>query len=187
MGDVVVGMSVSLDGMIAGPGGDLGWHLVDDELHTHFNDTLAAAGAFLEGRVMFELMQQFWPTADADPDAPLPIVRFAQIWRETPKVVFSRTLDHDPGGNATVVREVTPEVVAALKREYEGELALGGAGIAASFAEQGLVDGYRLYVHPVVVGAGRRLFPEGGPQRMSLIDTHRFGNGVVRLDYRVEH
>ena len=72
MRKVVVPMSVSLDGFMEGPDGDLGWHLVDDELHTHFNEQSKAMGAFLHARVMYELMAQAWPTADSDPSSPAP-------------------------------------------------------------------------------------------------------------------
>ena len=92
---------------MAGVDGDLGWHRVDDEVHRHFNEVLAGMSAFLDGRVTYELMADFWPTADQDPDAPAPVAEFARIWRDMPKVVFSRTLEswpwnaaHRPGGRS---------------------------------------------------------------------------------------
>src|SRR3712207_7700338 len=86
-------MSVSLDGYFEGPDGDLGWHLVDEELHAHFNHQIAGMSAFLDGRVDYELMASYWPTADQDPDASPPEKEFAAIWRDMPKIVFSRTLE----------------------------------------------------------------------------------------------
>ena len=105
MRKVILTMSVSLDGFIEGPDREIDWHMVDDELHSHFNEWLAAMGAFLSGRVTYELMAEFWPTADTDPSAPAPMIEFARIWRDMPKLVFSRTLAH-AGWNATIVREV---------------------------------------------------------------------------------
>jgi len=105
VGNIVLMMSVSADGFIEGPDRDIGWHLVDDEVHQHFNDVLGAMGAFLSGRVTYELMVAFWPTADADPDSDPPMVEFAGIWRDMPKIVYSRTLEH-ADWNATVVRDV---------------------------------------------------------------------------------
>ena len=101
-------MSLSLDGFIEGPGRELDWHMVDDELHSHFNEQLSAMGAFLNGRVTYELMAGFWPTADTDPSSTGPMVEFARLWRDMPKIVFSRTLDR-ADWNTTVVRELVPK------------------------------------------------------------------------------
>jgi len=92
MRKIILMMSVSLDGYIEGPDRELDWQLVDDELHTHFNEQLSQMGAFLDGRVTHELMAGFWPTADTDPSSTGPMVEFARIWRDMPKIVFSRTL-----------------------------------------------------------------------------------------------
>lgn len=82
MRKIVLMMSVSLDGYIEGPDHDISWHRVDDELHQHFNDIAREMGAFLDGRVTHELMADFWPTADQDPEASAPVAEFAAIWRE---------------------------------------------------------------------------------------------------------
>lgn len=185
MGNVVVFVAVSLDGMFEGPSGDIGWHIVDEEFLTHVNDVLGHMGAFLHGRVMYENMAAVWPTAEQDPSMTPVMHEFAPIWRSMPKFVYSRTLDH-AGWNSTIVRDVVPEEVEALKAQVNGDMALSGADIAASFAAHDLVDEYRLYVNPVVLGAGRKLFPESGQRRpLQLVETHRFGNGVVMLRYRV--
>jgi dihydrofolate reductase len=178
---IVLMLSVSLDGYMEGPGRDLGWHLVDDELHDHFNEVLAAMGAFLDGRVTYELMAEFWPTADSDPLSPRPMAEFARIWRDMPKIVYSRTLEK-ADWNTTVVREVVPAEVEALKAQDGGDLALGGADLAATFLRHDLVDEFRLYVHPVVLGAGTPLFrPADTPRPLRLVETRTFGNGVVLL------
>jgi dihydrofolate reductase len=104
---IVYQMSVSLDGFIEGPNRDLGWQVVDDELHTHFNEQLSAMSAFLDGRVTYELMAGFWPTADGDPDATTPMVEFARIWRDMPKIAYSTTLER-ADWNTTIVRAVVP-------------------------------------------------------------------------------
>lgn len=163
---VVVMQSVSLDGRMAAPDGDLSWHRVDDELHRHFNDLLGAAGMFLEGRGTYELMDEFWPTADEEPDNPEPMREFAAIWRDTPKVVFSRTLP-SVGRGAQLRREVDPDEVRAWLAGPGGDLFVGGADLVRTFRRHGLVDEYRLYVHPVVLGAGPRMFADGDPARSS--------------------
>ena len=177
-------MSVSLDGFVEGPNREIDWHLVDDELHSHFNEQLAAMGAFLSGRVTYELMASYWPTADADPASPRPIVEFARIWREMPKVVYSRTLAR-ADWNTTVVREVVPAEVRELVARAGGDLALGGSDLAAAFRRHDLIDEYRVYVHPVVIGGGKPLFrPSDAGLALRLVETRTFGNGVVLLRYQ---
>jgi dihydrofolate reductase len=183
MRKIILGMSVSLDGYIEGPGRDISWHQVDEEVHRYVNADLRTRGAFLSGRVTHELMAGFWPTADSDPDCSEPMAEFAGIWREMPKYVFSRTLEH-AGWHTTIVREVVPAEIEALKAGPGGDLALGGADLAASFLAHDLVDAYQIYVHPVLVGRGTPLFKERDAlTRLRLTSTRTFGNGVVELRY----
>ncbi|TPQ17655.1 dihydrofolate reductase family protein [Streptomyces sporangiiformans] len=185
MRKIVLSMSVSLDGFFEGPNRELDWHMVDDELHRHFNERSKAMSGFLTGRVMHELMAGFWPTADQDPASPEPEREFAAIWRDMPKIVYSRTLDlGHTDWNTTVVREVVPEEVRALKDQPGGDLGIGGAELAAEFRRHDLIDEYLLYVTPVVLGRGRPLFPDtGATTRLRPTETHTFGNGVVLLRY----
>ena len=180
---IIVWMGVSLDGFMAGPDGEIDWHLVDDELHAHLNDELRGKGAFLMGRVTYDGMEKFWPTADQDPASTRPMLEFAGIWRDVPKVVYSRTLER-VGDNATLVRDVVPEEVRALKAQPGGDMTLGGANLAATFERLGLVDEYRLYLQPVSIGRGRPLFPLDTRLQFDLAETRAFGNGVVLLRYR---
>jgi dihydrofolate reductase len=181
MRKIVVPMSVSLDGFFEGPDHDIGWHLVDDELHEYVNEHLGAMSAFLEGRVSYQLMEEFWPTADQDPAVTGPMREFSGIWRGMPKIVFSRTLEK-AGDNATVRHDVDPDEIRALKKEPGGDMALGGADLVATFREHDLIDEYRLYVNPVLLGAGRRLFgPAESLSELRLVETRTFGNGVVML------
>jgi dihydrofolate reductase len=165
-----------------GPDHDLGWQIVDEELHQHFNDELRTAGAFLEGRVTYELMEAFWPTADADPDSSPSIAEFAGIWRDKPKYVFSRTLGRAEG-NTTVVRDVVPAEIRALG-DAAGDLVVGGAQLAATFQRHDLIDEYRVYVHPVIIGRGTPMFaPSDARFALRLVENRAFGSGVVLLRY----
>ena len=116
MRKIILMMQVSLDGYFEGPNRELDWHMVNDELHRHFNELLGGMGGFLDGRVTYELMAEFWPAADQDPSSTAPMVEFARIWRDMPKLVYSRTLDH-AAWNTTVVRDVVPEDVRELKAQ----------------------------------------------------------------------
>lgn len=182
MRKIVLMMSVSLDGFFEGPDRELDWHLVDDELHRHFNEVAAAMSAFLDGRVSYEMMAAYWPTADSDPSSTAPEVEFAGIWREMPKFVFSRTLER-ADWNTIVVRDVVPEEIRELKARPGGDMAVGGADLAAAFQRHDLIDEYRLYVHPVVLGQGRPLFSPDTRIDLRLEETRTFGNGVVLLRY----
>jgi len=184
MRKIIWTMSVSLDGFIEGPNRELDWHLVDDELHSHFNEELGAMGAFLDGRVTYELMAEFWPTADEDPSSTGPMVEFARIWRDMPKIVFSRTLER-ADWNTVVVRDVVPDEIMELKAQPGGDLALGGADLAAAFMRHDLIDEYGLYVHPVLIGRGKPMFqPSDAKVDLRLAETRTFGNGVVLLRYK---
>ena len=106
-----------------------------------------------------------------------------RIWRATPKVVFSRTLD-SAGWDTTILREVSAPEIRALCAQPGGDMALGGAELAREFLAQDLVDDMRLYVHPVLVGRGKPLFTSPGPTRsLTLVGSRTFGNGVVLLRY----
>ena len=178
---IVVHMAVSLDGFFEGPDHDISWHLVDDELHTYINEYLASTSAFLMGRVVYGEMEEFWPTADEDPASPPTTAEFAGIWRRLPKIVYSRTLQQ-VGPNATIVRDVVPDEVHALQDQPGGDMTVGGGDLIASFRAHDLIDEYRLYVNPVLVGLGRRLFGYAdSPTGLRLVETRTFGNGVVML------
>jgi dihydrofolate reductase len=182
---VVYSMQVSLDGYIEGPNRELDWSAPDEEVHRFHNDEARAAGAFLYGRRLYELMMEYWPTAGDDPAASPEVVEFARIWDATPRVVFSTTLERvDPGSR--LVRGDAAEEVARLKEQPGGELAAGGAALGGSLLQAGLVDEVRLFVYPIVLGAGTPFFPPlDQPLRLELLDTRRFASGVVYVRHRV--
>ncbi|MFF7178385.1 dihydrofolate reductase family protein [Streptomyces sp. NPDC008121] len=180
---IILYMSVSLDGYMEGPDRSLDWHMVDAELHRHFNEEMAAVAGFIDGRVTYELMADFWPTADSDPASSPEMVEFAEIWRTKPKTVYSTTLER-ADWNTTIVRSVDADEIRALKEAPGGDLALGGADLAAAFREHDLIDAYRLYVHPVLIGRGKPLFPPtDATTTLRLAETRTFGNGVVLMHY----
>jgi len=183
MRKIILALQVSLDGYMEGPNREIDWHLVDEELHSHCNEELRTMGAFLDGRITYELMAGYWPTADRDPASTPAEAEFAGIWREMPKIVYSKTLER-ADWNTTVAREVVVEEVLELKAQPGGDLALGGAQLADSFRRLGLIDEYWIYIHPVLLGRGTPLFkPSDSLTALRLAETRTFGNGVVRLRY----
>jgi dihydrofolate reductase len=183
MRKLVYSMGVSLDGFIAGPDGSIAWSAPDEELHRFHNQQAREVGTQLYGRRLYEAMTP-WETVGDASAAGEPELEFARIWRDTPKVVFSRTLERVEG-NATLVREDASEVVARLKEEPGQDLAVGGAGLASTFVRLGLIDEYRLFLNPVVVGGGTPFLPTL-EQRidLELLETRTFGSRVVYLRYR---
>ena len=183
MNKVVLFVSISLDGFFEGPNKEIDWHMVNDEFLAHVDEVLKPAGGFLSGRVTYEMMAGFWPTADADPASTPHVKEFAPIWRDMPKVVYSRTLT-SAGWNTTIAREVVREEVEALKAGARGDLVVGGGDLGAEFMRQDLIDEYRIFVHPIQIGEGKRLFPPSKEKvRLRLAETRTFGNGVVLLRY----
>lgn len=180
---VVYSMNVSADGYINSPSGSIEWGNVDDELHSWFNDRARETSADIYGRRVYEIMAGHWPYALNDPETTEVEREFARIWNDTPKVVFSRTLDSVPAADRLLRTNVLDEID-ALKSEFEGEIAVAGATIAASLVERNLIDEYRPVVHPAVLGGGTPFFPPGAQLDLRLIDSHRFGNGAVLLVYR---
>lgn len=186
MRKVIYSMMVSLDGYIEGPYRELDWHIVDRELHTFINDQQSAIGAYIYGRGMYENMTAFWPTADQDPEAPDYVLEWARIWKAMPKIVFSTTLE-EVGWNSRLVRGNVAEEIAKLKAQPGKDLALGGANLAATFMQLGLIDEYQLFVQPVILGNGAPVFrPLDKPLNLRLLETRTFASGVVYLRYQVK-
>jgi dihydrofolate reductase len=180
MGTIAYSMSTSLDGFVNDASGNFDWVTVDEELHQAFNDESRACSAFLYGRRMYELMAAYWPTALDDPDAS-PVERdFARIWAPMPKVVASTTLT-EVGHNARLLGPDVAGEVARLKASIDGELGVGGPALAATLLRAGLVDEIRMYVNPVIVGAGTPFLPAGLTLDLRLVDVRRFASGVVML------
>ena len=183
MRKVIYSMTVSLDGFIAGPGGEIDWSAPDEELHRFHNQQTRELGAHLCGRRLYEVMT-YWETADENPSAPEHELEFARIWKSMPKIVFATTLEQVEG-NARLVRDGVAEEVAKLKEQRGKDLAVGGAGLASALTKLGLIDEYRLFVSPVVLGGGTPYFPALEERiNLELVETQTFGSRVVYLRHR---
>jgi dihydrofolate reductase len=183
MRKVIYSMGVSLDGFIAGPDGEIDWSEPDEELHRFHNEQAREMGAHLYGRRLYKVMR-YWETAEDNPSAPEHELEFARIWKAMPKVVFSRTLE-TVEGNARLVKNNIAEEIARLKEQPGMDLGVGGAGLASSFMKLGLIDEYRLFVHPVVLGGGTPYFPPLDERiNLKLVETLTFGSRVVYVRYQ---
>jgi dihydrofolate reductase len=181
---VIYAMSVSLDGFIEATDGDLRWSYPNEELHRHFNQQERQIDLHLYGRGLYENMASYWPTADQNPSAPQVERDYARLWKTMRKIVFSTTLEQ-VGWNSQLVRGDIAAEVKRLKAQPGGDMSVGGAGLAASFMRLGLIDEYRLYFHPLILGGGKPMFaPLQDKIALELVETHPFGSGVVLLRYR---
>src|SRR6266480_7240558 len=183
MRKLIYSMGVSLDGFIAGPDGEIDWSAPDEELHRFHNQQARETGPHLYGRRLYEEMR-YWETAEENPSAPEHELEFARIWKKLPKIVFSKTLEKVEG-NARLVRDGVAEEAAKLKDQPGKDLAVGGAGLASTLIALGLVDEYRLFVSPVVLGGGTPYFPALDERiDLELVETRTFGSRVVFIRYR---
>jgi dihydrofolate reductase len=173
----------SLDGYIADEDGKFEWAAPDEEVHRFVNDLSRPIGTYLLGRRMYEVLVA-WETPEAFPD-PSPVIRdFADIWKATDKIVYSRTLDTAASARTRIERDFDPDAVRRLKAEAGRDLSVGGPDLAAQAFAAGLVDEVHLFLGPVLVGGGTRALPDHVRLRLELLEERRFGNGVVYLRHR---
>jgi len=184
MRKLIYSMGTSLDGFIAGRQGEIDWGAPDEELHRFHNEQTRELGMHLLGRRLYETMV-YWETADRDPVASEVTVEFARIWQALPKIVFSTSLE-TVEGNARLATAGLAEEVARLKREDGADIAVGGAGLAGACARLSLIDEYRLFVSPVLLGGGTPFFPALDERiDLELVETRTFGSRVQYMRYRV--
>ena len=181
MATIVYAMPTSLDGYIAGPSGGIDLPVPEEELHQHFNDKMRRISIALCGRRMYEIMR-FWDSPEREIAASEVERDFAHAWRETPKVVFSSTLQQ-VGPNASLVKGDVEAVARSLKADTDGEISVSGADLAGQLARAGLIDEYRLYVHPVVLGGGKPYFRSGLSLALKPLGTEGLAQGVTLLRY----
>jgi dihydrofolate reductase len=182
MRKLIYSMTVSLDGYIAGPDGGIDWGVPDEELFLFHTQQIQQTGVYLCGRRLYEAMV-YWETAEEGPlDAEH--VRFAQIWKALPKVVFSTTLE-SVVGNTRLAGDGVGEEVSALKEQPGKDIGVGGAGLARACMSLGLIDEWRLFVRPILLGGGTPYFPTlDASINLELVETQTFGSRVVYLRYR---
>lgn len=185
MRKIIYWVHASIDGHIAGPNGEFDWPALGPELSGYSEAMNEQVDTLLYGRVVWDMMAAYWPTADADPETTDDHVRtFAPFWRQTPKIVISRTLEK-ADWEAHVIGKNLAEEVAELKRQPGKDILLtGGARAAASLTELGLLDDYRIVIHPIALGGGPRLFLEPKDRiDMTLTDSRTFDAQTVLLRY----
>ncbi len=180
MRKIVSGLFISLDGVIEAPHE---WHFpyFNDEMGAAVDEQMQAADTMLLGRVTYQEFASFWPTQTKDE------IDIADHMNNTPKVVVSTTLDHvDDWQNSTLIKDNVAEEITKLKNQPGKDIGMtGSATLVRSLLRDGLLDELRLLVHPIVVGRGKRLFPDGVDQApLKLVDSKTFSTGVLYLTYQ---
>jgi dihydrofolate reductase len=184
---VTYSMAVSLDGSIVGPDGSLDWTPPDEEVFRLATDEVRQVGAYLLGRRLYETML-YWETTDQNPSLDFSTLEFAAIWKALPKVVFSTTLSAVQGNTRLASGGLAEEIEQLRAEPGEGDIAIGGATLAAEAAALDLIDEYRARVYPVLVGGGIPFFPQHERRvDLELIETRTLSSQVVYLRYRVAH
>lgn len=181
MGKVSYSMIVSLDGYIEDANGSIEFSIPDADVHRMANERARQASAFLFGRRLYEVMEEPWTTAAKRDDLPEVEAEFAQIYVQTPRIVFSDTLENVPEGARLVRRKDAEAEVTRLKQETDGDLDLGGGSLAASLVD--LIDEFHLYVMPVIVGGGKPFLAVRGSLQLRLVEQRAFDSGAVYLRY----
>ncbi len=178
---------MSVDGLFAGPKGEIDWHNYDDEMGAHSVQQLKSLGALIFGRITYELMASYWPTPNGIKSEPV----VAGIMNSIPKIVFSETLKEVRDGplwkHVTVFHAIKPEEIIKMKEQEGGDIAIFGSGtIVQQFTNLGLIDEYRLIVNPLILGNGKPLFKDIKDKRnLKLLNTRVFKNGNALLTYEV--
>jgi dihydrofolate reductase len=181
MGKLSVFNLVTLDGFIAGMGGDISWHRVDEEFQELANEKSNSGNTLLFGRVTYELMAAYWPTPEAIKNDPI----VAKGMNTATKIVFSRTLEEAIWNNTLLLRDDLLPEVRKMKAQSGPDITILGSGsIVSQLTQAGLIDEYTLLINPVVIGKGKTMF-EGvhGPLSFKLTKTLSFGNGNVLVNY----
>jgi dihydrofolate reductase len=196
MGRTVYWTNVSLDGYIertaddhAGSAGDElpEWTRFDEQVFADVNEQLASLALMVEGRVVYEMMEATWPTAEADESLPGHMREFGRIWTSMPKVLVSRTRASADHNTRVVGGDDAIDQLATIRSTTDGAIGVGGATLATELLHAGLIDELLLYVHPAVLGSGRPLFDDlATTVLLDPLESTDFPGGVSRRRYAVQ-
>ena len=182
-------MHISLDGFVAGPNGEMDWIKVDEEIFSYVAKRISEGDTALYGRKTYEMMENYWPTAADKPNASKHDIEHSKWYSEVYKVVLSKTLHNAGLKNTKIISDNLSNEINEIKKQGDSEILLFGSPTAThSLIQQNLIDGYWLFVNPVVLGRGIPLFTSMDKKiNLKLLEAHQFSNGVVVLNYTVAH
>jgi dihydrofolate reductase len=181
-------MHISLDGFVAGPNGEMNWIKVDEEIFDHVGKRISEGDTALYGRVTYEMMENYWPTAGDDPDASRHDIEHSKWYNKVHKVVLSKTMKDADLPNTQIISENLSDRINEIKQRPGNDILLFGSPTAThSLIQLNLIDGYWLFVNPIILGRGIPLFADIKDKiKLKLLTTRQFTCGVTELDYTVD-
>jgi dihydrofolate reductase len=188
MRNLVLFMHTSLDGFVNGPKGEMDWINVEEEIFDFAEARTQAADTALYGRVTYQMMEGYWPTAAEQPNPTRHDIQHSRWYNQVPKVVLSRSLQDAPP-NTTIIRRDLSAEINRIKQGPGREIIIFGSPVAAhALMAEGLIDEFWLFVNPVLLGQGTPVFKDIHQRTaLKLVKSHNFESGVVCLYYRVDH
>ncbi len=193
MRKIISFMHISLDGFVAGPNGEMNWIKVDQEIFDHVGKRISESDTALYGRATYQMMESYWPTAGDSPTASKHDIEHSAWYKKVQKVVLSKTLKGTDLVNTTIVSDNLADRINEIKQSRlasggSNEILLFGSPTAThALIQQNLIDGYWLFVNPVVLGRGIPLFADVKEKtKLALVNTQVFSSGVTALNYVVD-
>ncbi len=185
MRGLIASEMVTLDGYFAGPNGEIDWFFWNEEMANCSADLLSRVDTILFGRVTYELMADYWPSASVTSENPIIIDKMNNL----PKIVFSKTLEKAEWKNTKLVEEINKDDILKLKQQPGKDIVIYGSGsIVSALTQLGLIDEYRIFVNPVILGSGKLLFKNLTKNvNLKLVQTKTFKSNVILLHYRVKN
>jgi dihydrofolate reductase len=188
MRKIISFMHLSLDGFVSGPSGEMNWIKVDAEIFAHVGKRISQGDTALYGRTTFEMMEGYWPTAADSPNATQHDIEHSKWYKDVRKIVLSKTMQPNGRKDTIIIGDNLVDRINAIKQEEGEDILLFGSPTAThSLMQLGLIDGYWLFVNPIILGKGVPLFVDVKDQiKLKLLTTQQFASGVTELNYIVD-
>ncbi|MDI3320964.1 dihydrofolate reductase family protein [Pinibacter soli] len=187
MRKIISFMHISLDGFVAGPNGEMNWIKVDEEIFDHVGKRISEGDTALYGRVTYQMMENYWPTVGDKPNASKHDIEHSKWYNNVQKIVLSKTMTEEDLRNTKIISDNLPERINDLKQQAGNEILLFGSPTAThSLIQLNLIDGYWLFVNPIILGRGIPLFENIKDKiKLTLSNSRQFTSGVTELSYTV--
>ena len=188
MRKIISFMHISLDGFVAGPNGEMDWIKVDEEIFDYVGRRISEGDTAIYGRVTYQMMENYWPGAADKPAATRHDIEHSKWYSKVHKVVLSKTMKDEELANTTIINDNLSDRINEIKKQAGKEILLFGSPTAThSLIQQNLIDGYWLFVNPIILGRGIPLFADiNGKIKLKLLNTQQFICGVTELNYAVD-
>jgi len=188
MRKIISFMHISLDGFVAGPNGEMNWIKLDEELFDYIGKRIGETDTALYGRATYEMMENYWPTAGDKPNASNHDIKHSKWYNKAHKVVLSKTMKDANLTNTTIISENLSGNINKLKQQAGSEILLfGSPTLTHALIQEDLIDGYWLFVNPIILGQGVPLFVDiKSKTKLKLLTTRQFTSGVIELNYTVD-